>query len=569
MAFLLFPAELSIAYARFKVYRLFPSAWQASRLIIPRRRSMAVSAANPEDSVSILSNRRRWRVLPNLRRVNPYLGSFFVAVVYLAVALALPEQTSRWSASAILLMAVLSCASLWGLRFGLLVSVFTALAYDFFFIPPIYSLDIELWPNALAVFIFGLAAAAVSTLAEILNRRTLAARRDEILAKRLYALSQRLSDADDTQAIARSVIASVGVAVGARAAFLVEENGRLKLLAAHPATPLPTQEEIDALTPENGLAVRKIGEPADEKGASFTRVPMDPMSGASAIMMVQETSRRFWHLRDRLRVIDALATQGSAAFRRVMLMKRAEEAQILAETERLRSALLTSISHDLKTPLAVILGSASSLHELGPSLDDADAQDLLRSILEEGKRLNQFIVNLLDMSRIESDAIKPKRHSTDLGDVIGSALQRAGGTLSNHEIALEIPATLPSVEVDPVLMEKALFSVLENAAIYTPAGTTVAVTAFDRGDAVAIRISDEGPGLAPGDLPHLFEKFFRGRSGSWKPTGTGLGLAISKGFLEVMGGTITAANREDRNGAVFTIEVPTAISSVHRELSLD
>jgi two-component system sensor histidine kinase KdpD len=419
------------------------------------------------------------------------------------------------------------------------------------------------------VFIFGLAAAAVSTLAEILNRRTLAARRDEILAKRLYALSQRLSDADDTQAIARSVIASVGVAVGARAAFLVEENGRLKLLAAHPATPLPTQEEIDALTPENGLAVRKIGEPADEKGASFTRVPMDPMSGASAIMMVQETSRRFWHLRDRLRVIDALATQGSAAFRRVMLMKRAEEAQILAETERLRSALLTSISHDLKTPLAVILGSASSLHELGPSLDDADAQDLLRSILEEGKRLNQFIVNLLDMSRIESDAIKPKRHSTDLGDVIGSALQRAGGTLSNHEIALEIPATLPSVEVDPVLMEKALFSVLENAAIYTPAGTTVAVTAFDRGDAVAIRISDEGPGLAPGDLPHLFEKFFRGRSGSWKPTGTGLGLAISKGFLEVMGGTITAANREDRNGAVFTIEVPTAISSVHRELSLD
>jgi two-component system sensor histidine kinase KdpD len=257
-----------------------------------------------------------------------------------------------------------------------------------------------------------------------------------------------------------------------------------------------------------------------------------------------------------MRIIDTLAAAASSAFERVLLTKRAEEARIAAETEKLRTALLTSISHDLKTPLAIVLGCASSLKELGASLTGPAAQDLLHSILEEGQRLNQFIANLLDMSQVESSLIKPKREPADLSDIIGSAIQRARRVLARHQMLLKVPDGIPSLELDPVLMDKVLYSLLENAALYTPPGTQITLTVAQEGISVILQVLDEGPGIPADDLPHLFEKFYRGRSSRWKPAGTGLGLTIARGFLEVMGGTLAAANRQDREGAVFTIELP-------------
>jgi two-component system sensor histidine kinase KdpD len=257
-----------------------------------------------------------------------------------------------------------------------------------------------------------------------------------------------------------------------------------------------------------------------------------------------------------MRIIDTLAAEASPAFERVVLTKRAEEAQIAAETEKLRTALLTSISHDLKTPLSTILGCASGLKELGTSLTGPAAQELLYSILEEGQRLNQFIANLLDMSQVESSAVKPKRELADLSDIIGSAVQRARGVLSRHRIVFKVPDDIPSLELDPVLMDKALYSLLENAALYTPPGTHITLTVAQDGVSVILQVLDEGPGIPADELPHLFEKFYRGSSSVWKPAGTGLGLTIARGFLDVMGGTIMAGNRQDRNGAVFTVKLP-------------
>jgi two-component system sensor histidine kinase KdpD len=471
----------------------------------------------------------------------------------------------------ILLMAVLASASIWGLKYGVSVCFIAVVAYDFFFVPPLYSLDVDDWQDVLALLIFALAAVTLSILAENLNSRVVAARRSEILTKRLYAFGRRLSEAQDLATVARDTVASVGVAVGAKALLLMPRAGYPTIAAAHPERAMLNHTELEAIMEAQEHGFRRIGGYARNSALTCTLLPIGNTVENSVVLAVCKTRRRFWHLPDRIRVIDMFAGPAAAAFKRVTLSKEAEEARVMAETERLRSALLTSISHDLKTPLAIILGSGSSLKELGSSLDEQAAKELLNSILEEGERLNQFIANLLDMSRIEAEALRPKLQLADLNDIVGSALRRAKRALSRHRVMVEIPAAIPSLELDPVLMETALFNILENAANYTPPGTQVAVTVSSCDGWTVIEIRDEGPGMPPEDLLHLFEKFYRGSSGEWKPRGTGLGLAISRGFFVAMGGTITASNRQDRTGAIFTIKFPAgpATASSSRAARLD
>jgi two-component system sensor histidine kinase KdpD len=503
-----------------------------------------------------------------LRRINPYFGSFLLTAIFVAGAFELPERTSRWSASSILLMAVLASASIWGLRQGLIISFGVALCYDYLFIPPVYSLDIEDWQNALSLVILGLSAAVVSMLAELLNRGALAARRNEILTKRLQSLSQHMREAADAEAIAKAVTAGIGVAAGAKAMLALPGEGILKVVSAHPKGATLTDAEFKAARHACEHDLRRIGDAPARAGLTCTLLPMGADSGNGGILIVCETNRRFWQLPNRMHIVDVLTGAASSAFKRVALQGLAEEARIAAETEKLRSALLASISHDLKTPLAVVLGSASSLRELHGSLGEQAAQELLQSILEEGERLNQFIANLMDMSRVESEAVRPSCQLADLSDVIGSALLRARRALSRHRTVLQVPADIPPLEFDPVLMEKALFNILENAANYTPAGTQVTLTVSQHESSVLLQIWDEGEGIAPQELPHLFQKFYRGGTGAWKPTGTGLGLAIARGFLQAMGGTVSASNRTDRSGAVFTIRLPVKPAKVQAKVKL-
>jgi two-component system sensor histidine kinase KdpD len=234
-------------------------------------------------------------------------------------------------------------------------------------------------------------------------------------------------------------------------------------------------------------------------------------------------------------------------------MDRVERA---AETERLRSALLTSISHDLKTPLAAVLGAAGTLREFGQKLGDGEKADLLATIIDESERLNRFIANLLDMTKLESGAVTPNVALHDIGEIIGSALRRAGRILSRHKIALELAPDLPMLELDAVLFEQALFNLLDNAAKYAPPETTIRIQDWRNGDSVCLRVLDEGGGIPPNDLEQIFDKFYRAQKTDQVRAGTGLGLAISRGFVEAMHGTIVAANRSDRSGAAFTISLP-------------
>jgi two-component system, OmpR family, sensor histidine kinase KdpD len=491
------------------------------------------------------------------RFVNSYLGSVVTVALFLGFALAMPERARPWSAGVILMMAVLASASVWGLRQGLFASLLAVAAYDFFFFPPVYSFTIDDWQHVLALLIFAIAAGVVSLLAESLNSRAVEARQNEFVAKRLNAFSQRLRDAQDISAIANKTVSSIGVLLGAKAMLLMPKAGVLTVVAAHPRYALLNHIELKKIECALAQKLRRIGETAGNTGLTCTLLPIDHSIENAAVLVVCETRRRFWQLHNQTRLIDMFAGPASGALKRLTLAKQAKEARIAAETEKLRSALLTSISHDLKTPLTIILGSASSLKDLRGSLSEKASKELLDSVLEEGERLNLFIAKLLDMSRIESEAIIPKRQSCDLNDIAGSALQRAKRVLSGHRVEVHISDGVPVLELDPVLLETVLFNIVENAANYTPAGTQVILTARKENSSAVIRILDEGPGIPPEELPQLFDKFYRG-SGKWKPNGTGLGLAVARGFVQAMGGTITAANRTDRSGAVFTIKFPAA-----------
>ena len=229
-----------------------------------------------------------------------------------------------------------------------------------------------------------------------------------------------------------------------------------------------------------------------------------------------------------------------------------------AETERLRSALLTSISHDLKTPLAAVLGSAGTLRDLADKLSASEKAELLGTIIDESERLNRFIANLLDMTKLESGAIAPNVALHDLGEIVGSALRRASRILSGMTSSWNWRRICRCSSSTPCCSNRccSIFSTMPRN--MPPPETTIRIQAWRDGDSVCLRVLDEGSGIPPADLEHIFDKFYRAQKTDQVRAGTGLGLAISRGFVEAMHGTIMAANRTDRSGAMFTITLPIA-----------
>jgi two-component system sensor histidine kinase KdpD len=189
-------------------------------------------------------------------------------------------------------------------------------------------------------------------------------------------------------------------------------------------------------------------------------------------------------------------------------------------------------------------------------LDDDAKADLVATIIDESERLNRFIANLLDMTRLEAGAIVPNAALHDIGEIVGSALERASKVLTKHHVKMELDADLPMVMVDDVLFEQVLFNLFDNASKYAPPGATIRIQSWRDKDRVALQVLDEGDGIPAADLERIFDKFYRAQKGDHVRAGTGLGLAISRGFIEAMDGTIIAANRSDRTGAAFTISLP-------------
>jgi two-component system sensor histidine kinase KdpD len=255
------------------------------------------------------------------------------------------------------------------------------------------------------------------------------------------------------------------------------------------------------------------------------------------------------------RVLEALAELAGIAIGRQLLAGRLAHLSVDQAADRLRSALLNSIAHDLAAPIASVATALTSLAENYDGFDDSTRQELIAEAEREAERLHQFSANLIHIARLESGVIELQCRPTDIDDLVDSALMRARDVVAPRQVVADVPSALPPASVDFALIEQAIFHVLENAGKYTPPDTIVTITAETVANGVAITIADDGPGFPAQDSERIFTKFYRARSATGA-SGTGLGLAICRGFIEAHGGTITATNRTDRSGALFTIVLP-------------
>jgi two-component system sensor histidine kinase KdpD len=283
-------------------------------------------------------------------------------------------------------------------------------------------------------------------------------------------------------------------------------------------------------------------------------LPLVASQGKVGVLAIKPHGQQSTMTAAQLLLLETFTNQLALAIERGRLIRQSQQAQVEAESERLRSALLSSVSHDLRTPLAGITGAASTLLEDRARLGDAQTQELLQSIYSESRRLNDLIDNLIFATKLEAGKVQLRRDWVALEEVIGSAVGRVRGRLGNRSLKITVPAELPLVRADGVLIEQVLINILENAIKHTPQSTPIEIAAWTTDDAVVTEVADEGPGLPPGEERRVFDHFYRSRTLPGV-TGLGLGLTICRGIVRAHGGRIWAENHQP-HGASFRFSLP-------------
>src|SRR5438128_5796959 len=493
---------------------------------------------------------------------QPYMMALlFVAIGLAAASLIQPLFGGIENVDLVFLTAVIGVAVRYGLWPSLLATVVASLCYNFFFLPPIYTFTITDPTNVAAFVLFMVVAMIVSNVAARVRTQADTAIGRIRTTEQLYAFSRKLAGTATLDDVLWATAYQIALLLKVRVVLLLPEEDVLTVKSGYP--PEDQLDKADLAAANWAWSNdRPTGRGSDTlPGAKRLFLPMRTGRGAIGVIGIDDDRTGPLLTPDQRRLLDALVDQGALAIERVLLVEDMDRVKRTIESDRLRGALLTSISHDLKTPLASVLGAASALRDLGASLDDAQKNDLLATMIDESERLNRFIANLLDMTKLESGAIVPNTALHDVGEIVGSALRRAGKILVHHKVSLVLGPTLPMLELDAVLFEQVLFNLLDNAAKYAPPGTTISIRGIRDQAQVSLQILDEGNGIPPAELESVFDKFYRAQKGDHIRPGTGLGLAISRGFVEAMHGTILAANRADRSGAVLTIRLPIPAAS--------
>jgi len=500
--------------------------------------------------------------------------------------------------SLLYLLVVLTLASTRGLYAAILASIIAFLSYDYFLVPPYYTLTIAKFDEWLALFVFLVTAIITSQLASALRRRAEQARLGEHETRILYELVRSTTNEESLQEqlsiIARSVV-DVFSSWGVRDCeiLLPDKTGKLKVQgsAKRPLDQamLTSDEETTAiwvmaqaqtvelhdvaLASQNSTdyAPRAIVRSTAHKNTVRRYVRMIPLEigkkvhGVLCIFM--EDNPRLLALEKNLGAGRERSNSQSAFFwtfvdqatsmiDRARLRQEGLQIEVLQRTDTLRAALLSSISHDLRTPLASIKASASSLLQDDVQWSDEERRSFALAIEREADRLNRLVANLLDMSRIEGGALQPEKEWYPIDELIHDVLGHMQSQLLGREVKTDIPDDLPPVQLDYLEIEQVMTNIIENAVRYTPSDSPIDVSVQTEGDQMIISVADRGPGIPPADLERVFDKFYRvlGRT-SERPTGSGLGLAVSKGLVEAHGGHIWVENRQE-GGSVFRFTLP-------------
>jgi two-component system sensor histidine kinase KdpD len=491
----------------------------------------------------------------------PYLMSLLIVAAALGAAKLIQPYFGIENVDLVFITGVVSVAVRFGLWPSLLASVAASLCYNFFFLPPVYTFTITDPTNIAAFFFFMLVAMLVSNVAARVRTQAVSAIGRVRTTESLYAFSRKLAGTATLDDVLWATAYQIALMLKVRVVLLLPEEGVLTVKAGYPPEDQLDKADLAAAHWAWGND-RPAGRGSETlPGAKRLFLPMRTGRGLIGVIGIDDDRTGPLLTPDQRRLLDALVDQGALAIERVLLVEDMDRVKRTMESDRLRSALLTSISHDLKTPLASVLGAASTMRDLASGLSDTEKRDLLATVIDESERLNRFIANLLDMTKLESGAIVPNTARHDIGEIVGSVLRRASKILAHHRVSLDIAADLPMVELDAVLFEQVLFNLLDNAAKYAPEDTTISIRGQRDKDRVALQIIDEGGGIPAAELDSIFDKFYRANKGDHVRPGTGLGLAISRGFVEAMHGTISAGNRTDRSGAVLTIRLPIPAAS--------
>jgi len=461
--------------------------------------------------------------------------------------------------SMLFLTAVLFCALTRGIAPAIAAAVLSFLAYNFFFIPPVYSFSIAEPQEFFALIIFLIVAIFTGGLAGRVREQAEAIRRRSVGTQRLYEFSRKLSGAASIDDLLYMIANKLSAAIDGTAIVLMPEAGELTIKSSWPPE--------DQLGTAEWAAARWSVSHREAAGRLTATLPMAvyqfrPLTASQGVVgsvgLAPQLGMDQMPAEDE-RVLEAMLDQAALAIERMELSSETVKAHALVESERLRSALLSSISHDLRTPLSAIVGSVTSLRTLGPKMSKAAQDDLLAAIEEEAGRLSRFVANLLDMTRLEAGALDLKRDWMDIGDVLRAAVERARRSFPRRRVELELAADLPAVRGDARLLEQVVFNLLDNADKYTDRDTPTAVTALRDGADVVVAVIDQGPGIPQRDLERIFEKFYRVAKGDGRAAGTGLGLSIGRGVITAMGGSIHAESPvRDGRGTAMVLHMPAA-----------
>ncbi|NCT68185.1 MAG: sensor histidine kinase KdpD [Rhodanobacteraceae bacterium] len=513
-------------------------------------------------------------VAPRPRRSNgwpAYFAALAVTLLATAIGMAMTGYFARTNVVMIYLLGTVFVAARFGRGPSTLAAVLSVATFDFLFVPPEFSFAVSDTEFLITFGVMLTTALLISNLAARGKRQASVARQRERRAAELYALSRELARRRSLDELARFLCRHVLASVDGEAAVLLPDaEGRIQdpVHFCHRGAEAAAASAVRYPVPGNDLGIaqwaydhrRKAGLETDTlASASAIYLPLNALERCIGVLGLRPSDPRQLQVPEQMHLVEALVNQAAVAMERVQLAAAAQEARVRVESERVRNVLLSAISHDFRTPLATIIGAASTLRDSAPALlDERQRHELLDTLLHEAARMNRLIGDLLDLTRLSEGRIELKRDWIALDELIGAVLARLREPLAAHPVTLHLADELPLVPCDEVMIEQVLSNLLENVARHTPAGTAVELSARVADDTLEVIVRDHGPGLPPGDEERVFEKFHQGRREAAQ-SGFGLGLAICKAIVEAHGGSIAAASAPG-GGAEFRVRLPLAVA---------
>lgn len=484
-----------------------------------------------------------------------YLEAMGIVLIAIGCAFAANRLLPHANLSLLFLTGVLVVAARAGLWPSLFSGVLSFLAFNFFFTPPFYTFAVEDDGDVATLLFFLLMAAITGNLAAHMHRERAANQASLRRLSMLYEFGRRMSTAMETEQVLDALSEHLTSTLHYPLAMLIADTQDRPALRHATCDRPPSQHAIER-------AWARAASDRDEEIGEWHFLRLNTHRRPVGLVAIQASEIDA----EQLELAHSLCNQAALALDRILLATDLERSRIETETEQLRSALLSSVSHDLRTPLASIIGSATSLLDYGEALSSDNRQELLKTVLGESQRLDRYIQNLLDMTRLGHGTLPLRRDWVDLHDVVSSAMNRLRNSTEGLHLKIEIAPEVPLLKVHGALLEQALVNLLDNAVRFSPEDGQITVKAHATEQAIDIEICDQGPGIPPEEREQVFDMFYTASQGDrGDRQGTGLGLAICRGLIGAHGGSVTAHEGPQGIGTCMRITLPATESDTKEQ----